>query len=108
MADAVNVLMFASTLPNAVHPNPLAAAVWDIYPRQDLTTLREFLRAEFDMEASWDPLHDQLYYLDEKKREKLYQLHGILGWRIYQNVGDAVFVPAGCAHQVCNHMDSVK
>ncbi|KAI8829523.1 hypothetical protein BJ741DRAFT_622625 [Chytriomyces cf. hyalinus JEL632] len=108
MADAVNVMMFASTLPNACSPPNRPAAVWDIYPRKDLKTLRDFLRAEFDVDASQDPVHDQFYYLDEARREKLYRVHGVLGWRIFQNVGDAVFVPAGCAHQVCNYMDCVK
>ncbi|KAJ3240705.1 hypothetical protein HDU81_002896 [Chytriomyces hyalinus] len=109
MADAVNVMMFASSLPNACNNlNNRPAAVWDIYPRKHLKTLRDFLRAEFDVDASQDPVHDQFYYLDEAKREKLYRVHGVLGWRIFQNVGDAVFVPAGCAHQVCNYMDCVK
>ncbi|KAJ3266408.1 hypothetical protein HDU77_001019 [Chytriomyces hyalinus] len=108
MADAVNVMMFASSLPNVYNPPNRPAAVWDIYPRKDLKTLRDFLRAEFDVDASQDPVHDQFYYLDAARREKLYRVHGVLGWRIFQNVGDAVFVPAGCAHQVCNYMDCVK
>jgi len=34
--------------------------------------------------------------------------HNIRPYRIYQNPGDAVFVPAGCAHQVCNLTSCVK
>ncbi|KAI8841032.1 hypothetical protein BJ741DRAFT_595089 [Chytriomyces cf. hyalinus JEL632] len=112
MADAVNVMMFASTV-NADPNQPASnsdrpAAVWDIYARKDLECLRKFLRAEFDVDASQDPVHDQFYYIDEARREKLFVEHGVRGWRIFQNVGDAVFVPAGCAHQVCNYMDCVK
>ncbi|KAJ3239618.1 hypothetical protein HDU81_005599 [Chytriomyces hyalinus] len=112
MADAVNVMMFASTV-NADPNQPATtsdrpAAVWDIYARKDLEVLRKFLRVEFGVDNSQDPVHDQFYYIDEARRKKLFLEHGVLGWRIFQNVGDAVFVPAGCAHQVCNYMDCVK
>ncbi|CAG8787956.1 5778_t:CDS:1, partial [Racocetra persica] len=39
---------------------------------------------------------------------RLLQEEGVSGWRIYQNPGDAVFVPAGCAHQVCNYTSCIK
>ena len=29
-------------------------------------------------------------------------------FRIYQRPGEAVFIPAGCAHQVCNLSDCIK
>jgi hypothetical protein len=55
-----------------------------------------------------DPIHDQVFYLNEDMRQRLWDEYGVRGWRIFQNVGDAVFVPAGCAHQVCNYMDCIK
>ena len=48
-----------------------------------------------------DPIHDQLRYLDTDLRERLYYEYGIRGWAIVQCEGDAVFIPAGAAHQVC-------
>jgi len=32
-------------------------------------------------------------------RRKLFEKYRVQSWRIYQKPGDAVFIPAGCAHQ---------
>jgi lysine-specific demethylase 3 len=48
-----------------------------------------------------DPIHGQQFYLDEELRNKLCEEYGVLSYRFYQRPGDAVFIPAGCAHQVC-------
>ncbi|CAG8817182.1 34251_t:CDS:1, partial [Racocetra persica] len=40
--------------------------------------------------------------------KRLLKEYGIKGVRIYQNPGDIVFVPAGCAHQVCNYTSCIK
>jgi lysine-specific demethylase 3 len=34
-------------------------------------------------------------------RQVLYEETGVKSYRIYQRPGDGVFIPAGCAHQVC-------
>ncbi len=47
-----------------------------------------------------DPIHDQLVYLDQELRQRLYSEHGVRGWAIAQCVGDAIFIPAGAPHQV--------
>jgi lysine-specific demethylase 3 len=89
---------------------PPCAAVWDIYQFADLPKIRQFLHkvaAEKNIEVD-DPVHDQMFYLNDELRKRLRTEYGVIGWRIYQNVGDAVFVPAGCAHQVCNYMDCIK
>ena len=48
-----------------------------------------------------DPIHNQLTYLDVDLCERLYYEYGVRGWAIVQCEGDAVFIPAGAAHQVC-------
>ena len=48
-----------------------------------------------------DPIHDQLTYLNADLRERLYYEYGVRGWTIVQCESDAVFIPAGGAHQVC-------
>ncbi|KAJ3165181.1 hypothetical protein HK101_000275 [Irineochytrium annulatum] len=131
MADAVNVMMYASTAggPGTIPTGPQAAAsnegrpaaVWDIFRRQDLPILRQFLRDELENPESGvkvhpsraklhveDAVHDQVIYMDEALRRKLYERHGVKPYRVFQNPGDAVFVPAGCAHQVCNFKDCIK
>ncbi|KAG8766760.1 hypothetical protein FRC16_007579, partial [Serendipita sp. 398] len=55
-----------------------------------------------------DPIHSQHFYLTPPLRKKLFDKYGVKSWRIYQKPGDAVFIPAGCAHQVCNLADCVK
>ncbi|KAG8927620.1 hypothetical protein FRC01_007166 [Tulasnella sp. 417] len=48
------------------------------------------------------------YYLDSDLRKELFEREGVKSWRIYQKPGEAVFIPAGCAHQVCNLADCIK
>ncbi|KAJ3099571.1 hypothetical protein HK100_004868 [Physocladia obscura] len=113
MADAVNVMMYASTLENRTDLSEkanTAAAVWDIYPRAALPKLRNYLTTYAARHGNKvdDPVHDQFFYLNEAMRQELWDSYGVQGWRIFQNPGDAVFVPAGCAHQVCNYKDCIK
>ncbi|KAJ3283979.1 hypothetical protein HK104_010140 [Borealophlyctis nickersoniae] len=117
MADTVNVMAYASDPPRptgdsstAEEPVRPAAAVWDIYAYKDLPAIRVFLKkyAEEQNLGYDEPVHDQRFYLNSTLRERLWREHGVRGWRVYQNPGDAVYVPAGCAHQVCNYRDAIK
>jgi len=49
-----------------------------------------------------------MFYLDCDLRKELYEEFGVKSYRIYQKPGDVVFIPAGCAHQVCNLADCMK
>lgn len=51
-----------------------------------------------------DPIHGQQFYLDEELRAELFQRTGVMSFRVYQRPGEAVFIPAGCAHQVQYHI----
>ncbi|KAF8075872.1 hypothetical protein FPV67DRAFT_1469586 [Lyophyllum atratum] len=55
-----------------------------------------------------DPIHAQAIYLDEDLRTALFEKTGVMSYRFYQRPGEAVFIPAGCAHQVANLADCVK
>jgi len=48
-----------------------------------------------------DPIHEQEFYLDVELRKALWEEYGVKSYRVYQRPGDGVFIPAGCAHQVC-------
>lgn len=96
MADAVNIMLYSSTSSDGKE----GVAAWDIYKAEDAPKIRQFLREQFKEEMVADPIHSQMFYLDIELRKKLYDEHGVAGWRIYQRPGDAVFIPAGCAHQV--------
>ncbi|KAI8138600.1 hypothetical protein BJV82DRAFT_565069, partial [Fennellomyces sp. T-0311] len=104
MADAVNVMCHASKTSDH------AAAVWDIFPYESLMAIRTFVTklAEERRKKIRDPIHDQWIYLNDVLLKRLEKEHGVKSWRIYQNPGDAVFIPAGCAHQVSNYHSAIK
>lgn len=80
--------------PNAV------GAVWHIFPAQSQAALRSFLSDELPELRSQDPIHSQTAYLSEEMLCRLQERFGVTPWVIEQRVGDMVFIPAGCAHQV--------
>jgi lysine-specific demethylase 3 len=45
--------------------------------------------------------HGQQFYLDVELRQALFDETGVKSYRVYQRPGDGIFIPAGCAHQVC-------
>jgi lysine-specific demethylase 3 len=49
-----------------------------------------------------------MFYLDAEMRQELFDKHRVTSFRVYQYPGQAVFIPAGCAHQVCNLADCIK
>ncbi|WWD15646.1 hypothetical protein CI109_100068 [Kwoniella shandongensis] len=84
-------------------------AVWDLFRAEDSDLIREFLKEKFDQTHKFtDPIHSQLFYLDAALRKELWEKKGVVSWRVYQYPGQAVFIPAGCAHQVCNLADCIK
>jgi [histone H3]-dimethyl-L-lysine9 demethylase len=97
MADVVNIMVHAEARADG---SPGVAA-WDLFRAEDADKLRRFLKRRFGMNGQHDPILSQQYYLDAALRKELYDDHKIRSHRVYQRPGDAVFVPAGCAHQVC-------
>ncbi|PPS14813.1 hypothetical protein GOBAR_AA05759 [Gossypium barbadense] len=127
-------------------------AVWDIFRRQDVPKLQDYLKKHFWefryvhccpvsqllenngrngsllsvcthlLEMSWDlksqhfhleklviseshvfhPIHDQSFFLTMDHKAKLKKEYGIEPWTFVQKLGEAVFIPAGCPHQVRN------
>lgn len=104
MADAVNVMLYAADTPDG---RPGCAA-WDLFQAEDSSKVRKFLRKKFKGQFQHDPIHSQQFYLDSTLRQELFKEYGVKSHRIYQRPGEAVFIPAGCAHQVCNLADCIK
>lgn len=98
MADAVNIMLYAVD-----EDGQEGVAAWDIFRSQDSNAIRDFLRKEFPPEKYkyTDPIHSQHFFLTTGLRKKLWDEYEVKSWRIYQRPGEAVFIPAGCAHQVC-------
>ncbi|BGP58226.1 hypothetical protein JCM8202_003599 [Rhodotorula sphaerocarpa] len=111
----VNIMLWASDSPDG---SPGAAA-WDLYRAEDADLIRDFLYEKIAEQEHLrdaaearlhhdDPIHAQRFYLDSALRKALYEAKGVKSFRVLQRPGQAVFIPAGCAHQVCNLADCIK
>lgn len=100
--SAVNIL---------VHEEPTdstseqGGAYWEVYAREDTPKLQQYLR-ESGCGFSGDPIHSRSIYITRAMRDDLKQL-GVIPYEVYQRYGQAVFIPAGCAHQVCSRKSEV-
>ncbi|KAL5572124.1 hypothetical protein UlMin_021721 [Ulmus minor] len=92
-------------------------AVWDIFRRQDVPKLIEYLEKHkkefrhFDkhpVDSVVHPIHDQTLYLNEMHKKQLKKEFDVEPWTFEQYLGEAVFIPAGCPHQVRNRQSCIK
>ncbi|KAI0699909.1 hypothetical protein C8T65DRAFT_522992, partial [Cerioporus squamosus] len=107
LSDAVNVLLWASDSPDGQR----GYALWHIFAVEDRPQIRKYLRAAQiakGITVDGDPIHNQETYLTPTMLQELRTQYGVRPYTIRQSVGEAVFIPAGCAHQVCNQGDCMK
>ncbi|KAJ6677359.1 JMJC DOMAIN-CONTAINING HISTONE DEMETHYLATION PROTEIN [Salix viminalis] len=92
-------------------------AVWDIFRRQDVPKLIEYLKrhqkefrhfSSLPVNTVIHPIHDQTFYLSEKHKRQLKEEFNVEPWTFEQHLGEAVFIPAGCPHQVRNRQSCIK
>jgi hypothetical protein len=94
LTDAVNVMLWA----NMSDSEP--AALWHIFWPQDAEILRKFLIQDIGFHGFGDPIHSQMFYLTPSMLHHLHNQHNIQPYTIYQRPGEAIYIPAGAAHQV--------
>jgi len=102
-----------------------AGAVWDLFRREDLATLRQFLTdaaagkvpgcppfiykgALLTPERVNDVIHDQSFMLTEAHRRILRERYNVHAWVVEQNEWEGVVIPSNCAHQVRNLRSCIK
>ncbi|MCO5587114.1 hypothetical protein L7F22_041061 [Adiantum nelumboides] len=97
--------------------NMYGGALWDIFRRDDVPKLQEYLRTHHEdfrhiqeqpLKQVIHPVHDQTIYLTEDHKRRLRDEFGVEAWTFEQHVGEAVFIPAGCPHQVRNMKSCIK
>ncbi|KAB1207650.1 Lysine-specific demethylase 3B [Morella rubra] len=95
------------------HPGVL----WDVYRRQDVPRVTEYLRIHWKEFGKPDselndfvkrPFFDETLFLSGHHKRMLKEEFGVEPWSFEQNLGQAVFVPAGCPFQVRNLQSTVQ
>lgn len=84
------------------------AAQWDIFRREDVPKLLEYLKRHSDeMNSSYchtkhvvHPIHDQNFFLDAFHKLRLKEEFDVQPWTFEQHPGEAIIIPAGCPYQI--------
>ncbi|KAG9140563.1 hypothetical protein Leryth_016078 [Lithospermum erythrorhizon] len=92
-------------------------ALWDIFRRQDIPKLIDYLKSHWkevgNMQSATDQsvyqsLYSGVIYLNEHQKMNLKEEFGVEPWSFEQHVGEALFIPAGCPYQVRNLQSTVQ
>lgn len=96
LTDAVNIMLWAGLC----HDGSPGYALWHLYPPGMANILRQFFRKKGLDEGAGDFIHSQRIYVTSAMHESIYEEYGVKPYVVRQRPGEAVFIPAGWAHQV--------
>ena len=96
LTDAVNVMLWAGLC----YDGSPGYALWHLYPPLMVIILRQFFREEGLNQGAGDFIHSQRIYVTSAMHERIYKKYDMKPYVIHQRPGEAVFIPAGWAHQV--------
>lgn len=96
LTSAVNVMVWAADMA----PGEPGFALWHIFSATSSNCLREFLVSDVGYAGVDDPIHSQTVCMTPSLLDQLFSSRAVRPYTIKQYAGDAVFIPAGCAHQV--------
>ncbi|KAI8024292.1 Lysine-specific demethylase JMJ25 [Camellia lanceoleosa] len=100
-----------------ISQNTHRGALWDVFRRQDVPKLIEYLRVHWKdigkpenllNECATRPLYNAEIFLNRHHKRKLKEEFGVEPWSFEQHLGQAVFIPAGCPFQVRNLQSTVQ
>ncbi|XP_038705048.1 lysine-specific demethylase JMJ25-like isoform X2 [Tripterygium wilfordii] len=92
-------------------------ARWDVFRQQDVPKIIEYLQLHSKDFGKLDyvvnnpvihPLFGGAIFLNGHHKKQLKENFGVEPWSFEQNLGEAVFVPTGCAFQVKNLQSTVQ
>ncbi|KAA1479127.1 hypothetical protein DENSPDRAFT_109473 [Dentipellis sp. KUC8613] len=104
MTDAVNLMVWSAPTQDEKE----GGALWHIFRREDNDIISSFLRDSGLASPDDGPVLAHAVYLTADILDRLERECNVKPWTIIQRVGEAVFIPAGCLHQVSNITDSIK
>jgi hypothetical protein len=92
LSDTINIMVHSSS--------PEGKVLWHIFKVSDANLVHTYIQEAFNGGLRDDPIHSQKYYLGSAHLAQLEAQHSIVPFTFYQAVGEAIYIPAGCVHQV--------
>lgn len=99
MSDAVNIMLWSK---NAKDGSP-GYARWMIFPPPSVPGLRKFIAECKGGEKDGNGVISASVFITPGDLPVLRGEYGIIPRVFHQHVNEAVYIPAGCPHQVCYH-----
>ncbi|KAG9133725.1 hypothetical protein Leryth_025325 [Lithospermum erythrorhizon] len=111
-----DMLIFQENEESSSSPKLVAGAQWDIFRRQDVPKILEYLKTHSNELSSGycypkhvdDPILDRSFFLDAFHKLRLKEEYDVQPWSFDQHTGEAIIIPAGCPYQIKKLKSSVS